>query len=375
MEPVQKKAKITGHFRVALKPQDVNLQPTNKKFKKLHDIGKENIEVITISDGEDEEEENLKENKLSTVVERVEVPRKVVKKPPTSKSQAPINRYIAPPGLHPGVVDYDRVSLHDIHYEPHYAWDSFRYDREREIIFRTRKYIEINNIDHHITPLSRARYIDWIVRMQDAFSLWHDSIYMAVKMADLYLMRKSVPKDYLQLLYLTALLISVKFEERLPTVDISELIHITRGIYTRDQIIKFEVEILSTLNFNIRFPLSFGFLRRYVHVTRSSKEALNLSRYILETSLLDYEMIEELESKMAAASLLLAFKMLQPERPWSVTAEFYTGYKQEELHPLLTRLNFMISQPTNRRLSSIRHKYSHELFMAVAVRFPPLSNV
>lgn len=38
-------------------------------------------------------------------------------------------------------------------------------------------------------------------------------------------------------------------------------------------------------------------------------ETLTLARYILETSLMDYDLIEERDSKMAAAALLLALKI------------------------------------------------------------------
>lgn len=38
-------------------------------------------------------------------------------------------------------------------------------------------------------------------------------------------------------------------------------------------------------------------------------ELLTLARYILETSLMDYDLIDVLDSKIAAAALLLALKM------------------------------------------------------------------
>ena len=70
-----------------------------------------------------------------------------------------------------------------------------------------------------------------------------------------------------------------------------------------------EIEILKVLDFQLNYPLSYSFLRRYARCSSQSIETLTLSRYILESSLLSYSLIDELDSKMAAASLLLAMKM------------------------------------------------------------------
>lgn len=413
MEPSLKKAKITGHFRVALRPQDINVQRAFKKHKKLQDTGQENkiIEVVTISDDDDDDTDNVdnqlrpnKQQRLKKDLAKqqqqqqqvISVPKqqiltnnntsnlsnlsnlsknKTLTPPRLSKSKlstpSPFNVYKQPPGINPDIVDHDKFLLFDINCEPHYAWDSFQYDREQELKFRNRKYLADSQHNHQITPHIRARLVDWLVHIQDIFSLYHESLYMAVKLADQYLMRKTVPKKQLQLLYMTTILISAKFDERLPPLEIADLIKQSGGIYTRIEVIRLEVDILSTLNFNIRFPLSYGFLRRYSRCTRSDQRTLTLARYILESSLLDYEMIEVLESEIAAASLLLAFQMLHSDGAWTETAEFYTGYEEKQLQSLANKLNEMISKPTDKRISTVRNKYSHEVFMSVA-RIPPL---
>lgn len=417
MEPIRKKTKITGHFRVALKPQDVNIQPGLKKLKLHHDIGKENVEVITISDDEDDDDDFKKNKKDSNRIDHLMVKKTKQQQQPIQsqlqeqqqpqdksicrKKEATIleddrervikqqshlfahfssfrgkrskfqNIYIAPPGIHSKVVDHDKSLLDDILYEPHYAWDSFNYDREQELKYTTRSYLEDAHHGNQITPLIRARLVDWLVQIQSNYSLYHEPLYMAVKIADHYLMKKTVPRQQLQLLYMTAILISAKFDERLPPVEIDDLIQQSAGVYTREQVIAFEVDILTTLDFNIRFPLSYVFLRRFARCTSSDQKTLLLARFILESSLLDYEMIEVLESKIAAASLLLAFHMLHLDDAWNETAEFYTGYKQEELDNLSQKLNHMIARPTDKRISTVRKKYSHGVFLSVA-KIPPL---
>lgn len=477
MEPNRKKTKITGHFRVALKPQDVNIQPGLKKLKSHHDTGKENVEVITISDDDDDDfkrnkkdSNRLENNKRSSIIvsnsssssiknldvaeqqellagnlgvtsanvaaattasfnlvdikpsqsylsmlieepksctsssassspdkgsqasqqtattiasiirnaaesqqpQHLEHPAKQFFQYFTGRSSKFRNLYLAPPELPLNVVDHDKSLLDDILCEPHYAYDSFKYDREQELKYINRKYLQDGHHNNLITPIIRARLVDWLVQLQSTFSLYHEPLYMAVKIADHYLMKKTVPRQQLQLLYMTSLFISAKFDERLPPVEIDELIHAAAGVYSREQVISCEVDILTTLNFNIRFPLSYVFLRRFARCTKSDQRTLLLARFILESSLLDYEMIEVLESKIAAASLLLAFYMLHLDDAWNETAEFYTGYKLEELDILSQKLNHMIARPTDKRISTVRKKYSHEVFLEVAT-IPPLA--
>lgn len=435
MEPIRKKAKITGHFRVALKPHDVNAQ-RNFKVRKNHEIGKENIEVITLDENDDDQNQSAgcednnqiipkrllvvdkqavnqqeherrasKENKVIKEKEavndhvvvrgkedaRAEVNVDVEETEEEEEEEnnnnsinnndqksGAINKYFAPPGIKPHIIDHDQAVLEDIRCEPYYAWDSFQYDKDQERKFQNLNYFNDRLMGHDVTPHKRAELVEWLVELQNLFELDHEPLYMSVKLVDQFLMRKFVPHENLHLLFMTSLLISAKFDERLPPLQVSDLIHAARvkfGIrYTKKQLVCLEVDILNTLDFNIRFPLSYGFLRRYARCTRSDRTTLNLARYILESSLLEYNMIEELESKLAAGSLLLALRMLHHNshkgETWTKTAEFYTGYRKEELTSLSLRLNDIIFR-LSKKNSAIRKKYSHDCFMEVA-RIPPL---
>lgn len=90
---------------------------------------------------------------------------------------------------------------------------------------------------------------------------------------------------------------------------IDDFIYISDDAYNREDVIQMEMEILKVLKFNLNYPLSYSFLRRFARCSSQSIETLTLARYILESSLLEYSMIDEYDSKMAAASLLLALKM------------------------------------------------------------------
>lgn len=53
-------------------------------------------------------------------------------------------------------------------------------------------------------------------------------------------------------------------------------------------------------------------------------QVLTLARFILEYSLMDYDTIKIVDSKLAAASLYLALRMKNVSS-WTPTLQFYTG--------------------------------------------------
>lgn len=57
---------------------------------------------------------------------------------------------------------------------------------------------------------------------------------------------------------------------------------------------------------------------------------LTLARFILEFSLMDYDTITILDSKLAAAALYLALRMKNVSK-WTPTLQFYTGKGSQQL--------------------------------------------
>lgn len=266
------------------------------------------------------------------------------------------------------VNDFDKESIQDPFSEPLYAFEIFKYYKERENAFKIKKYM---NDQPDLTKSMRAILIDWMVEVQENFELYHETLYLAVKLVDHYLMKKTVPKFLLQLVGSTALFIACKYDEQRPPL-IDDFLYICDDAYCRKELIGMERNILKALDFDLGIPLSYRFLRRYARCGKINMEILTLARFILETSLLEYEMIEIPDSLIAAAALLLALKMKNLEG-WTPTLEFYSGYKETELIDLMYRLNSLISAAPPKNLQTIRTKYAHKVFFEVS-KIPPLKD-
>ncbi|XP_023382262.1 G2/mitotic-specific cyclin-B3 isoform X4 [Pteropus vampyrus] len=247
-----------------------------------------------------------------------------------------------------------------------YAKDIFSYMKEREEHFILEKYM---NRQTDISSDMRVILVDWLVEVQMTFEVSHETLYLAVKLVDHYLMKVICKRDKLQLLGSTAFLIAAKFEEPYPPC-LDEFLYICDDMYQRDEMLAMEISILQTLKFDINIPTAYHFLRRYAMCIHASMKTLTLSRFICEMTLLEYDYIQERASKLAAGSFLLALYM-QKLGHWAPTLEYYSGYKTSDIHPLVKQLNILLTLRSCDRFKTVLSKYSHEVFFEVT-RIPPL---
>lgn len=268
-----------------------------------------------------------------------------------------------------GVQDFDLESLSDPQQHSEYALETFQYYKDREAAFRVPHYMEAQV---EITDTMRAILVDWLVEVQESFELNHETLYTAVKMTDYYLSKKQVKKEDLQLVGATACLIACKVDERIPPM-VDDFLYVCDDAYTRDQLMKMERKMLSVVGFDLGYPLTYRFLRRYGRVCRISMPVLTLARYILELSLMEYRLnIEISECEVAAAALILALKMKNIEG-WAPTLKYYSGLDLKNVEATMQKLLEMMQRPAKDTLKTVRSKYSHKVFHEVATTPVPNS--
>lgn len=260
-----------------------------------------------------------------------------------------------------GVEDYDLSNWNDVFQVSHYAQDIFNYQKDREAQFVIPDYMPKQP---NISKWMRALLVDWMVEIQESFELNHETLYLAVKIVDIFLSRSEVQKDSLQLLGAAALFIASKYDERVPpTVD--DFQYICDGAYQRREMILMEINVFKTIGYDLGIPLSYRFLRRYARVNRIDMQVLTLARYILEFSLMEYAIVGLRDSKLACAALFIAMRMNNMPG-WNTTLEYYSGYKIEDFAEIAILLNNIMTRKPKESLNTVRHKYSHELFFESA---------
>ena len=104
-----------------------------------------------------------------------------------------------------------------------------------------------------LTHASRAFLIDWLVGIHGRFRLVQETLYVAVNLIDRYLAKRMVTKKQLQLVGLTAIFIAAKYEEIYPPT-VKEFLMAADQAYTKQHLIKMEVDMLKVIDFQITFP-------------------------------------------------------------------------------------------------------------------------
>uniref|UniRef100_A0A1B0ART7 Uncharacterized protein n=1 Tax=Glossina palpalis gambiensis TaxID=67801 RepID=A0A1B0ART7_9MUSC len=261
-----------------------------------------------------------------------------------------------------GVEDFDKANWNDPFQVSHYAMDIFNYLKAREAEFPIDDYMKRQV---HLSKRMRTLLVDWMVEVQETFELRHETLYLAVKMVDLFLCKVVINKDKLQLLGASALFIACKFEECTPPL-IEDFLNICDGAYKHEELIHLEKCTLRTLDYDLGIPLSYRFLRRYARCAKIAIPTLTLARYILELSLMDYDTIAFSDSKMAAAALFIALRLVGEEEAWNATLEYYSGYKLMDFGEIVPVLNEGLHRKPEGTIKTIRSKYTCKIFHEVA---------
>lgn len=261
----------------------------------------------------------------------------------------------------PEEFDIDSENTEDYFMCPEYAKDVFDYLKQREEKFVLGDYMPKQP---SLNPEMRAILIDWLVEVQENFELYHETLYLAVKLTDHYLAQAPIHREMLQLVGSTAMLIASKFEERNPPC-IDDFIYICDDAYKREELISTEVSILQTLSFDINIPIPYRFLRRYAKCVNADMDTLTLARYYCEMSLMEMDLALERGSRLASACLLLAL-ISKELGGWSPILQFHSGYQLSDLAPVVRTLYYMLLAPPDDKLKAVRNKYSHKVFFEVA---------
>ena len=161
-----------------------------------------------------------------------------------------------------------------------------------------------------INAKMRAILIDWLVWRCTASLSWSrrpSSLHLTVSLIDRFLEREQIPRNKLQLVGVTAMFVACKYEEVFPPAC-SDFVFVSDKLYSREEILRMEGLILSTLGFELTSPSAFVFIRRFAKVAgiastapRSTTELL--ASYLLELTLQEDRMRVYLPSLLCAAAI------------------------------------------------------------------------
>lgn len=164
----------------------------------------------------------------------------------------------------------------------------------------------------------RAILVDWLIEVHYKFKLLPETLFITVNIIDRYLEKSEIKRQKLQLLGVTAMWISCKYEE-IYAPEIKDFVYITDNAYEQKDILNLEFEVLKVLEFNITTPSAFRFLERYAKLISADSKTFNLAWYLVELPLIEYKMLKYKPSLISSAALFVALKIQKKGFRWNDT--------------------------------------------------------
>lgn len=211
-----------------------------------------------------------------------------------------------------------------------YVQEMYDHFRDQEVLKRVNPtYMQKQP---HINEKMRAILVDWLTEVHLKFKLVPETLYLSINLIDRFLSRREVSRSKLQLLGVTCLLVASKYEEIYPP-ELRDLVYICDSAYAKEEILDMEESVLKTLKYQITIPSAHSFLVRFLKAAHADKRMVQLSCYILDSTLQSHYLLRYLPSQLAAASVFIARRTVG-RNPWSPTLLKYAQYYEEDVAPV-----------------------------------------
>uniref|UniRef100_A0A8C6UWF3 Cyclin B2 n=1 Tax=Neogobius melanostomus TaxID=47308 RepID=A0A8C6UWF3_9GOBI len=245
-----------------------------------------------------------------------------------------------------------------------YVKDIYRYLHELELQQAVKPHYMTG---YDINGRMRALLIDWLVQVHSRFQLLQETLYLTVAVLDRFLQVQPVSRRKLQLAGVTAMFVACKYEE-MYAPEVGDFAYITDNAFSKAQILEMEQVVLRSLKFQLGRPLPLHFLRRASKVACSDVERHTLAKYLMELTLLDYDMVHFRPSEIAAAALCLS-QLLLEGLSWSPTQQHYSTYDEAHLKPIVQLIARNVVQVNDgkTRFKTVKTKYSHSKLLKIAL--------
>lgn len=236
------------------------------------------------------------------------------------------------------VEDIDREDAGNQQMLPDYVNEIYAYLRILEVRQAVMKgYLGSESSKNGIKPRMRNFLVDWLVEVHQQFSLIQETLYLTIAILDRYLQVEGghTTTKQLQLVGVSAMLVAAKYEEMYPP-EIGDFVYITDKAYKESEIRTMEIAIIKALNFDLGRPLPINFLRRCSKAGLVDEHVHGLAKYLMELTIVDYKMAHVEPSRIAAASLALSMRLLDPVQSslrhlWTPTLVHYTSYSLAQI--------------------------------------------
>ena len=229
-------------------------------------------------------------------------------------------------------------------------------------IFKLQDSSEIN--EKH-----RSVVIEWLSYIIHYFSQSNETLFMCINIMDRYITKKKITLNNYQLVAISSYLIASKYEDtNSPSID--DLIYISKNIYSHNNIIEMEIDILSTLNFDIFSVSSYQFFSFFYLISNLNNKILFcLGHLILELCLLNIDLMSYDSSQLAIGSFIIAKKSLEIKGGLSNIKSFY-NYNENDMIEIQKKIVLFLNRIVySNKNCLILEKFEKKKYLSVSYIF------
>eukprot|EP00736_Rhodelphis_marinus_P001912 Rmarinus@m.22321 len=278
---------------------------------------------------------------------------------PSSRSIAQSSTTVKEP-----VVDIDAADADDTQCVGEYITEIYDNLRKTETNHMPPPTYMVHQPD--ISAKMRAILMDWLVDVHLKFRLQPETMHLTVNLIDRFLAVKQVPRQKLQLVGVTAMLLASKYEE-IYAPEVKDFVYISDRVYTREDILRMEAVMLNKLGFNLTTSSPLTFLKRFLKAAGCShdKRFTNFSSYLLELTMQDYKMLKYTPSMIAASCAYLSLRLTR-RGSWNTTLEHYSQYTESQLKQCVSDLYTVAKGASTASLRAVYRKYGNAKYNSVS---------
>ncbi|XP_037782153.1 G2/mitotic-specific cyclin S13-7-like [Penaeus monodon] len=164
-----------------------------------------------------------------------------------------------------------------------------------------------------VTEYMRCTLVHWLIKVNHQLQFGPETVFLAVNLADRFLVVTPLAQDCLQLLAVAALFVAAKMEECV-VPGITELVSMCAGTYRPHHFRRMEVLILSKLGYALHSPTCWYFIDhltfKATQMCGLDRNVVTVARHVAETCLSNYEISQFLPSVQASAAMQVALSLV-----------------------------------------------------------------
>lgn len=230
-----------------------------------------------------------------------------------------------------------------------------------------------SQFDFIINQETRLKYILFLIQVCERITNKEEIHYLSINIFDRVLYKfkekkKILNEKILQLICFTSLFIAYKYETGYYFLIDDLINHTEDSLVTKDQVLKFEYEIHSLLDFDYLLVYPSDFIKHYELIDNINNEKIYyFCLYLFDYILSNITLMSYKKSLITASCYYIAKANLLNINTWSNIFQFVTGYRKEQVKDLAILIIKEMKNTKNMNIfKCLRKKYSKEEYFYIA---------